>query len=142
MKSVTVCFILAFIFASNIYSQEKWVPVYDTNGQKLYIDVDGLNIYRGDEFYIWTLETHDPLLTIESVKAKIYKTKTYYHINKKLNKYNLVEIIYYDKNNNVLANFNYKDIPKIKNNSFNYPILPGSQLELVSKTCEKYLGKR
>ena len=127
--------IFTLIFSLNVYSQEKWIPIYDANGQGLYVDVDGLDIYKGEEFFVWTLETHEPKLVIESVNGKISKTKTYYHINKDSHKYAINQIIYYDEKNNVLASFDYTKVPKAKGVVFNYPIMPGGQMELVLKTC-------
>lgn len=142
MKKILLIIFFSTIFYFNTNAQETWVPIYDANGQGLYVDIDGLQIYKGDDFYVWTLETHDPTLVIESVNGKIAKTKTYYHINKVKRRYSIAEIIYYDKKNNVLASFDYRSAPKVEANEFNYPIIDSGQMDLVLKMCGKYLGKR
>ncbi len=144
MKILSYVSIILFVFLinkTNSQTNEKWVSVYNRNGRSIAVDVFNLNVFTGRDIYVWVMQTNNIPLIIESVPGKIYKTKTYYLINKKLKKYSILQIIYYDKHNNVLRSFSYKVDTKNDAYRYNYPILPGSDMNLVLNTCLKYINK-
>ncbi|MCF8240084.1 MAG: hypothetical protein K9J16_01760 [Melioribacteraceae bacterium] len=141
----TLSAILLFLLFSSttIFSQEteKWVKVDSASSPRLYIDVKGIERFTDDDIYIWTMENHNPSLVIESVDGKIFKTKTYYLVNKKLKKYSILQIIYYDGSNNVLDDFNYKLPSENEAFKYNYPIMPNSDMEAVLNRALEYINK-
>ncbi len=129
--SIIAIFVL-FSFPINAQSyDENWVLIDGIESQTIYLNTAGLNLFKSDDIYFWTIEKHDPPLIIESVDGKIAKTKTYYLVNKKLKKYSIMEITYYDSNDNVLANYSYKRNMDNEKYKYNYPILDDSQMQII-----------
>ena len=121
---------------------EEWVPVFKEGPKSLYVDIVGLESFQGDDFYVWTMEDHNSPIVIESVRDKIYRTKTYYLFSKSRKMYGIMEFIYYDKKHNVLNSFSYRRTTDQEEYKYNYPILPKSPEELVFDICLKYVGKK
>lgn len=110
---------------------ENWVQISEIESQTIFLNTTGLNLFKDDDIYFWTLEKHDPPLIIESVDGKIAKTKTYYLVNKKIKKYSIMEITYYDSKDNVLANYSYKRNMDNEKYKYNYPVLEDSQMQII-----------
>ncbi len=133
---IKVLIISLFLFLSVSYSQtEEWIKIYEGPVSKLYIDISKINSFKGDEFFVWAKAEIDPPMIIESVPGKIYKYRTYYLFSKKLKKYSIVSIIYYDKNGNVLKSFNYNINSKVESLKFSYPIIKDSDEEKIFNSC-------
>ncbi len=149
MSTISKLFVLivfGLLFSSNLISaqdiSENWVPVDSLESETVFINTEGLTMFKDDDFYFWTLEKHDLPLVIESIDSKVYKTKTYYLANKKLRKYSIMEIIYFDNKGNVAADYSYKrnmDNAKVK---YNYPIIEGSSMEKIFNTCLTYMNSK
>ncbi len=120
------------MYAQNIDS--TWVPI-SYEGKLVYIDLSEINSFTGDDIYVWALESHAEPLEIEAVDRKVYKTKTYYLLNKKLRKYSLREVIYYDRENNVLKDFTYNAVSQDPEYKYSYPIFNGSLADLILQRC-------
>jgi len=134
-----VLFIFSFAGMKAQTENENWVLVDTLEAQTIFINTDGLSSNKGDDIYFWTLEKHNPPIIIESLENPVEKTKTYYLVNKVVKKYSIMQIIYYDKNDNVLANYSYKrnmDNEKVK---YNYPIMPESVMDKVINKCLTYI---
>lgn len=137
-------FIIVFFTLNQLFAQdvvENWVPTDKIYGSKIYVDIEGLSQYSGDDFWVWALQENNPPLELDGIRREIYKTKTYYLINKELRKYSIAQVIYYDEDDNVITSFSYKinkAIPKFK---YNYPIYPGADLDFIITKCLDYLGE-
>ena len=118
---------------------ENWVSVSIENEKSLYINVTGLSEFQGNEIYVWSLEEVNPPLTMEEVNGDIYKIKTYYHINKELFRYGIMQIIYYDKNNNVMKHYNYNRTTENPEFIYNYPIIKNSDVYKILVKCLEYI---
>ena len=113
---------------------ENWAPI-SYNGKLVYVDLKDVKSFRGEEIFVWTIENLDSPLEMDEINDDIYRIKTYYLINKIHRKYSILEVIYYDKRNNVIEDFNYKtesDDPDIK---YNYPLFKGSMVDLILQRC-------
>ena len=139
-----IAFVILVSFSSlNAQSaEENWVPVDKIVSQTIFINTTGLKYFKEDDIYFWTLEKHNPPLIIESVDGKIAETKTYYLVNKKLKKYSIMDIIYYDQNENVLANYSYKRNMDNDKYKYNYPIMDDSQMAIIFNEVLKYVGEK
>jgi hypothetical protein len=119
--------------------KENWVAISITESEALYISVTGISIYTGDDIYVWALqETKDPL-TMDEIDSDIYKTKTYYLINKVLMRYSIVQVMFFDKNDNILKSYSYDhnmDNPEFK---YSTPIVHGSDVERILAKCLEYI---
>lgn len=138
--SLFVC--LIFLSTKNIKAQtssENWVSVSVEDDKSLYINVSGLSEFKSNEIYVWSLEEMNSPLTIEEVNGDIYKIKTYYHINKELTRYGIMQIIYYDKKNNVMKNYNYNRTTEDPEFIFNYPIIKNSDVYEILAKCLEYI---
>ena len=118
---------------------ENWIPIAVEQDKSLYINVTGLSGFQGEEIYVWSLEEVNPPLTMEEVNGDIYKVKTYYHINKELFRYGIMQIIYYDKNNNVMKHYNYNRTTENPEFIYNYPIIKNSDVYKILAKCLEYI---
>ncbi len=130
--------IILFVFTSIILSQkmkENWMPVITNGSDKVYIDIAGLENFTGDDIFVWTLTEHSTPITIESIDSKISKTKSYYLFNKRLMKYSILYIIYYDDANNVLASYDYNRNTDVEVYQYNYPIWENTVEYAILEKC-------
>ncbi|MEG8945468.1 hypothetical protein [Rosettibacter firmus] len=137
--SVIINLLFLFLFLSiteTSFSQEnnsKWLII----NNKTFIDTSNILI-SNDELYVWVLELNSPPLIIENIDREIFKTKTYYLINKNLKRYSILQIIYYDKKENVIKSFSYNydwDDITLK---YSTPILEGSTMDTVLNKCMEF----
>lgn len=129
-----------FLFFNTLYAQtykDNWLPVKVDNGEKIYINTNGLTISKEGDIYVWVLEENDPPVTLEAVNNKIYKTKTYFLLNKKLKRYSILQIILYDNKNNVIKGYTYQRNMDNKDYRYSSPIMEGSNVEAVLLHCLK-----
>ena len=134
--SILLLVVLSLTFSINAQkSKADWEPVFTEGSDKVYVDVSGLKNFHSDDIYVWVLTVHSTPIVIESVKDKIYKTNTYYLFNSKLNKYSMLHIIYYDKNGNVLASYDYGRNTNVQTYQYNYPVLKGSAEYAILQKC-------
>jgi hypothetical protein len=99
------------------------------------VDLSGIENFKGDDIYVWTLTKQSIQVVIESIKDKIYKTNTYYLFNKRLKKYSILYIIYYDEDGNVLGSFDYGRNSKVEIYQYNYPIFENSIEKKILEKC-------
>jgi len=111
-----------------------WAPI-SYQEKLVYIDLSEISSFTGEEIFVWTMENHSEPLIIESMEKDVYKTKTYYLLNKKLRKYSLKEVIYLDEDNNVLEDFTYDAISNDPEYRYSYPIFDGSLADLILQRC-------
>ena len=122
-----------FIFSQKI--TENLVHVITKGEDKVYIDAKGIEKFSGDDIFVWSISEHSTPITIESIENKISKTKTYYLLNKRLNKYSILFIIYYDEVNNVLASYDYNRNSDVEEYRYNYPIWKNSVESSILEKC-------
>lgn len=130
-------FLILNIFPKNIFSQdikENWLPTNTKDNSKVFINASNI-IFSKDDIYVWVLEENDPPIKIEMVNKDIYKTKTYFLLNKKIKRYSILQIIFYDKNNNVIKSYSYEHEFNNENFKYSSPILEGSNIECVLLKC-------
>ena len=129
--------IILMIFSINLKSQiveDSWAPIL-YNGELIYVDLKNIDSFQGDEIYVWTIERLAEPLRMEDIEDDIYTAKTYYLINKKLKRYSLLEIIYYDTDHNVIKDYTYKSTTDDPDLKYNYPIYDNSLVDLVLQRC-------
>lgn len=143
-KQILISFGLFLLFASVLTAQtvkENWTFVTNKGESKISVDLNGLDKFKEDYFYIWALEEHSSPIIIESVPKKIYKTKTYYLFNKNLKRYGIIQLLYYDEKGNVLKHFSYLNDSQEISYKYSYPILPESNIELIYTSCLEAMKK-
>ena len=128
-------FLLIFWQISGQKTQEDLVPVPTRGSDNIYIDVEGLDSFTGDDIFVWVTSEHGTPIVIESIEEKIAKTKSYYLFNKSLNKYSILFIIYYDEDGNVLASYDYSRKSDVEVYRYNYPIWQNSDEEFILQKC-------
>ncbi len=134
-----------FLFSSSIFAQAtkaEWEPIYNEGSDKVYADVSGVASFSGEDIYVWTLTEHSIPIILESIDDEIYRTNTYYLFNTRLKKYSMLYIIYYDKNKNVLASYDYGRNTKVESYQYNYPIFKGSLQERILEKCVEVINKK
>ena len=142
---IKLAFIFVLLLTVNILSQkskEKWVEVVNQGQDKVLINISGIENFKGEDIYVWTLTEHATPIVIESIEGKIYKTNTYYLFNKKLKKYSILYLIYYDKDGNVLGSFDYGRNSKVEIYQYNYPIFKGSVEQKILDKCISVIEKQ
>ena len=134
-KLFVILFVVLGLYAQ---SADEWEMISSTGVSVTYIEKKDLTTYNGTDVYLWVMEKHNPPIVIESVGGRIYKTKTYYLFNTELQRYSLLQIIYYDEKDNVLKSYDYNrntDIPSYK---YNFPVIRGTTEEVIlTKILEK-----
>jgi hypothetical protein len=121
--------------------KENWELIAQRSGSKIFIDPNGLDKYKDDDIFVWVLEEHANPIVIESVPKKIYKTKTYYLLNKTLKRYGIIQLLYYNEKGDVLKHFTYLNEAQDKIYKYSYPILPDSNIELILTRCLEKIKK-
>ena len=133
-------FVTIFLLSNFIFSQkmtENLISVVNKGNDKVYIDIAGLENFTGEDIFVWAVTEHAVPIVIESIESKISKTKSYYLLNKRLMKYSILYIIYYDEANNVLASYDYNRNTNVEAYQYNYPIWENSaELEILNKCVE------
>lgn len=120
---------------------ENWVPVSIEKEKSLFIDVSGLSNSAGNEIYVWSLQEMNPPMTMEKVNGDIYKVRTYYHINREINRYSILNIVFYDAKDNVLKQYSYKHKSDKLEFKFNYPIITNSEVDKILSMCLQYVSR-
>ena len=136
---------LFLLFSTPIFSQAtkaEWEPIFNEGSDKVFADVSGVASFSGEDIYVWTLTEHSTPITIETIDDEIYRTNTYYLFNTRLKKYSLLYIIYYDKNKNVLASYDYGRKTKVETYKYNYLIFEGSLEERILGKCVDVINKK
>ena len=138
------CFIYIIISIFSVsYAQktnENWVPVASEEGKITYINITGLSNFQGEDIYIWSLEEFNPAVIMDESVGKIYKAKTYYLFNKEQKRYSIMQVILYDKNDNVLKSFSYNrnmDLPELK---YSQPIIANSDADKIFMKCMEIIS--
>jgi hypothetical protein len=129
------CLILAQI------TVENWVPLSTEKEGSLFINVSGLSNFTGDDIYVWTQLEYNSPITMEEVNSKIYKVKTYYLINKSLLRYSILQIIYYDSQNNVIKHYGYEHDSSDPLLKYNYPIFKNSDAKKILVKSFEYINQ-
>jgi hypothetical protein len=138
-------FFISFLFSTLYLLQaqtvsENWVPVLIEKDRSLFVNVSGLSNFAEDEIYVWSLQEMNLPMTMEEVNGDIYKVRTYYHINREINRYSILQIVFYDVKDNVLKQYSYEhksDKPEFK---FNYPIIRNSEVNKIFSKCLEYMS--
>jgi hypothetical protein len=119
-----------------------WEPIYNESKDMVFIDITGVEIFSGEDLYVWSLTKHFNPIVIESIDGKIYSTNTYYLFNTRINRYSMIYIIYYDKNTNVLASFDYGRKSDIEAYQYNYPIWKNSLEKRILERCIEVINSK
>lgn len=144
-KFCCLIFFLIFTAYQNQYlfsqiHKDNWVPVNVDDENKIYLNTNGLTISKNGDIFVWVLEENKIPVTIESINNKVYKTKTYFLLNKNIRRYSILQIILYDKNDNVIKNYTYQRNMDNKDFRYSSPIMEGSNVEAVLLECVKNIG--
>lgn len=130
--AIFLFFLLGNVSAQNV--GEDWVPV--VQGENLvFIDMSNIKSFTGDDIFVWTYEKHSSPLKIDGINKDIYQSNTYYLFNKKLMKYSILEIIYYDKKGNVIKDFTYRINNEVEDLKYSYPVLESSLPHIILLRC-------
>ena len=136
---------LILVFSSISFSQnntELWKPINFDPEKNIYIDLAGLEHFTEDDIYVWVLEEFTEPFELESSNEEIFTAKTYYLLNKELNMYSILEIIYYDEKDAITEYYNYWRNTDIESYKYNYPIMPGSVESSLLENCIDYINKK
>jgi len=134
---ITYLITFCFSFAQTI--KENWVPVSMEKDRAMYINVAGLSSFMGDEIFVWSLQEMNSPMTMEEVNGDIYKVRTYYHINKEINRYSILQIIFYDEKDNVLKNYSYERNSEIPEFKYNSPIIKNTEVAKILTKCLEFI---
>lgn len=133
-------FFLLLIYGSIFSQTENWVPVFSDEEKSSFINSIGLDAYAEGDIFVWSLDELKKPLVMEEIDEKIFYVKSYYMISREYQRYSLVEIIYYDRDKNVLKSYRYEhsyDKPEFKYNS---PILKNSEIENILAKSEEIIA--
>ncbi len=141
MKKLTFLLLLALVTFISAYAQEKkevWIKISDDENQQVYLDKNSIEHGDSNDVTVWIMQMHIPPLHIESVNRKIYKSKTEYLFNTKLERYGIQKIQYFDAKGRKIKSFDYRLKTKIPDYRYSYPIFKKSIEKDILKTIYKY----
>ena len=139
MKKMLLLLLICFVTFAQ--ANEDWVLVSSSGNSTTYMNIKDLSSFTGEDVYVWTMEKHNPPFELESVGGDIYRTKTYYLFNKELQRYSLLQVIYYDEDDNVLKSFSYDRAPtNITSYKYNFPVFRGSDQEIILQKIYEITG--
>ena len=139
MKKILLFLVISLAITAQV--GDEWELVSSSRNTTTFINAKDISSFKGSDVYIWVMEKHNPPIVIESVDGRIYKTKTYYLFSKEYQRYSMLQIIYYDQDDNVLKSFDYNrksDIPTYK---YNFPVMRGSTEEVIFERIIKETGE-
>jgi hypothetical protein len=138
--------LIIILIASQLHAQivkETWELVNTKEDGSTYVNSYGLDKFdENDDIYVWVLEEHSKPNVMEGIDVKIYKTKTYFLLNKFLKRYSIMQIIFYDVKNNVIKNYNYARNMENLNFKYSSPILEGSDIEEILLKCVTLINEK
>lgn len=139
---IKILFLIFFFACNSLFSQsnEEWIKVVSDENKTLSINKNGIT-QLSDEIFFWTFEEFKNPTTIDEINEKIRFTKTYFHVNKELSRYRIVDVIYYDDEKNVIKSFHYNSSYEDPIYKYNMPIISGSEMEIVMKKILTLLDK-
>lgn len=138
-----ILFVFFFISHSNLSAQttnDQWIFVCAADANKQFIDSASLTKTNGDIF-VWIKEEFSKPLQLEGIPNDIFISKTFYLFNSMKNKYSIIQVIYYDENENVLKSYSYERSEEIPDIKYSSPIIKNSSEEEILKTCLELLNK-
>lgn len=139
MKKMLLIVLICFVTFAQ--ANEDWVLVSSSGNSTTYMNIKDISSFTGEDVYVWTMERHNSPFELESVDGDIYRTKTYYLFNKELQRYSLLQIIYYDEDDNVLKSFSYDRAPtNITSYKYNFPVFRGSDQEIILQKIYEITG--
>jgi|YelNatPaOPRAMG01_1025707.scaffolds.fasta_scaffold00724_16 hypothetical protein len=136
MKSFVVfLFFISVYFISNTPAQTetKWIPLIITQSQRIWYQYPTSDPSNKNKIEVWILQMHQPPLSFQEIKEKIYRSKTLYGINLETGKYGIFRVIYYDIANNVIDDFDYHPDEYPDDMKYSYPIVGNSTLNTLLK---------
>lgn len=136
---VTIIFVSQLsIFTQNDSQEENhsWKPLIVDNEQKVWYDLNSIKVTDENYISVWLLELHNPYITLEGVKGRIYRSKTYYTININKVRYGMEKIVYYDVSNKELYRYDYKLSNYEKEYRYTFPVMENS---IISVFLEEYI---
>ncbi len=131
---VFTLFVIQLMFA---YSKEEYVKILGAEDFTVYIDKASI-AGKGEDIFVWVMQTHIPPLNIESVDKKIFKSKTKYVFNRELNRYGILKIIYYDAKGKKITEFDYSVNTDIETYKYGYPLFENSLERKILNTIYYY----
>lgn len=134
MRALCLSFIL--FQTPNLFPQgenHKWKPLIITESQKIWYDEAQADTITTTMFDIWILELHQPLLTVDGLKAKVMRSKTLYQVNAEDKCYNLKSVVYYNSSNVEIARYNYDLTLLNENKRYTFPIYDDSYIDKILK---------
>lgn len=132
-----ICWMSSLIAQDN---KENWVSILSTTPNEVYVNTQGLDVFQGDDIYAWVRTVYYPPMEVETIDKDVYTSKEYWLINKKLRRYSILQVIYYDKNGNVLKSFSYNHDSDVMVYKYNYPIIPDSDEDKILNECLRAVG--
>ncbi len=136
MKKLLIINFLSFVFiTTNLFSQpkEEWIKIFE-NGKLIFIDKANISTIN-NEIFVWVFEQYNEPVDLKEVGKDIYFIKTRYVIDKELSRYKIDDVIYFDRDKNVVKSFHYNSFYQDPIYKYNLPIVKNSEMEIILKKC-------
>jgi hypothetical protein len=130
--------IFALFFSLVTFAQKsEYVKILGAEDLTVYLDKSSIES-KDDDIFVWVMQTHIPPLNIESVKEKIFKSRTLYVFNKKLKRYGILKIVYYNAKGDIIKEFDYSVNTDIETYKYSYPIFKNGLERKILDTIYYY----
>lgn len=131
--------ILFSFFIATIIAQpkEEWIKIYE-NDKLIFLDKANISTNK-NEIIVWVFEQYNKPIDLKEIEGDIYFIKTQYVIEKEINRYKIENVIYYDRDKNVIKSFHYSSSYQDPIYKYNLPIIKNSEMEMILKKCLELL---
>ncbi|MDF1610692.1 hypothetical protein [Stygiobacter electus] len=137
-NKLLTCFILLLYFSTGSFSQSKedWVKIFE-NGKLVFIDKANITSID-NEIFVWAFEQYNEPIDLKEIGKDIYFIKTRYVIDKEISRYKIDDVIYFDRDKNVVKSFHYNSSYQDPIYKYNLPIIENSEMEIILKKCLEF----
>lgn len=140
MKILSVLNLLLILFINTIlFSQpkEEWVKIFE-NGKLVFIDKANISAIN-NEILVWAFEQYNEPVDLKELGKDIYFIKTRYVFNKDLSRYKIDDVIYFDRDKNVIKSFHYNSSYEDPIYKYNLPVIDNSEVKIIFEKCFEFI---
>ncbi len=137
MRKLNIVFILALLFAGNIYGQ-KWLKVFEDERQIANIDTSSIKQYE-NQISLLSIIIYKTPQQISNINEEVKSVKSQLLFNSFLRKYNVIGVLYYNDKNKIVGESNLPSF-SLNNENLSVPIENSVIMSEIYNKCVDILG--
>ncbi|KUO60632.1 hypothetical protein APF79_02340 [bacterium BRH_c32] len=137
MRKLNIVFILALLFAGNVYGQ-KWLNVFEDERQIANIDTSSIKQYE-NQISLLSIIIYKTPQQISNINEEVKIVKSQLLFNSFLRKYNVIGVLYYNEKNKIVGESNLPSF-SLNNENLSVPIENSPIMSAIYNKCVDILG--